>query len=109
MKKYLPFTILASLLLLSCESVRYIGTSYPQTDHVDIYYSAHDVKKPYEVIGKASNAGNNLQKNQDKIINEAKKRGANGVIYSDMQKTTSVAGGSSSTSDVLTADFIRYK
>lgn len=109
MKKYLPFTILASLLLLSCESVRYIGTSYPQTDHVDIYYSAHDVKKPYEVIGKASNAGNNLQKNQDKIINEAKKRGADGIIYSDMQNTNSVAGGYSATSAVLNADFIRYK
>lgn len=108
-KKYLSLAILASLFLMSCDSVRYIGTSYPATDHVDIYYSAHDVKKEYEVIGKASNAGSNLQKNQNKIINEAKKRGADGIIYSDMQRTTSVSGGYSTTSDVLNAEFIKYK
>lgn len=109
MKNYIPFTILVSLLYLSCDTVRYIGKSYPPTTTVDIYYSAHDVKKDYEVIGKASNAGNNLQKNQTKILNEAKKRGAGGIIYSDMQSTTSVAGGYSATSDVLNVEFIKYK
>ncbi len=108
-EKYLSLVILASLFLLSCDSVRYIGTSYPPTDHIDIYYSVQDVKKEYEVIGKASNAGNNLQKNQNKIINEAKKRGANGIIYSDVQSATSVTAGYSTSSDVLNAEFIKYK
>lgn len=109
MTKHLSIAILASLLLLSCNPIRYIGTSYPPTNNVDVYYSAHDVKKEYEVIGKARNVGNNLQKNQNKIIDEAKKRGADGIIYSDMQIATSVAGGNSTSSDVLNADFIRYK
>lgn len=87
-----------------------MGSSYPPTTNVDVYYSAHDVKKGYEVIGKASDTGGNLQKVQKEILDEAKKRGADGVIYSDMQSTTEIFNGNSySSGRLLNADFIKYK
>jgi len=51
MKRYL---FLAALILLfsSCSlPPQYIGDKLPRTKHVDIFYSANDVKRPYKVIG----------------------------------------------------------
>lgn len=111
MKKYLIFSFVAIIFLSGCGSaIRYIGKSYSSTNNVDIYYSPHDVKKQYEVIGKVSNTGRNLQKVQNGILEEVKKRGADGIIYSDMQTSTQVVNGNSSSSDrLLNADFIKYK
>lgn len=111
MKKYLLLMIVAFMFSYGCVSpLRYMGKSYAATTNVDIYYSPHDIKKEYEVIGKVSNTGGNLQKIQNGILNEAKKRGADGIIYSDMQSTTEVVNGnSSSLGRLLNADFIKYK
>jgi len=110
MKKYFVLSIITLMVLFGCVSpIHYMGTTYPATSHVDIYYSPHDVKKDYEVIGKVSNSGINLQKIQNGIVEEAKKRGADGVIYSDMQNTTDVFNGNSSSGRLLNADFIKYK
>ena len=111
MKKYFLFAIVALIFFSGCGSaIRYIGKSYSPTGNVDIYYSPHDVKKEYEVIGKVSNAGGNLQKVQNGILEEAKKRGADGIIYANMQITTDVVNGNSSSSGrLLNADFIKYK
>ena len=111
MKKYFILSLIALIFLFGCVSpIRYIGKTYPPTSNVDTYYSPHDVKKDYEVIGKVSNMGGNLQKIQNGIVEEAKKRGADGVIYSNMQSTTDVVNGNSSSSGrLLNADFIKYK
>ncbi len=111
MKKYFVLSIISLMFLFGCVSpIQYIGKTYPSTNNVDIYYSPHDVKKEYEVIGKVSYTGRNLQKIQIGILEEAKKRGADGVIYSNMQSTTDVVNGNSSSSGrLLNADFIKYK
>ena len=111
MKKFVIFALIPLMFLFSCVApIHYIGNSYPPTDNVDIYFSSHDVKKDYAVFGKASVTGINLQKLQNKILEEAKKRGANGIIYSDMQSSNDVTNGNSSPSNiVLNADFIYYK
>lgn len=110
MKKYVFFNLALLMFLFSCVvPVHYIGDNLPPTSNVDIYYSSHDVKKDYKVFGKVSIAVINLQKAQNQIIEEAKKHGANGIIYSNMGSGTDVTNGNSSSYQVLNASFIEYK
>lgn len=81
---------LASIWLMGCVTIDYVGTSYPPTAHVDLYMSAADVQRPYQVIGDAraevealpfSSPGQQLQ---EKLLTEARSRGANGVILGQL-------------------------
>jgi hypothetical protein len=69
-----------------CVSVDYVGKTYPPTANVDLYLSADDVQRPYEVIGQAraevevmpfASPGQQLQ---DQLLAEARSRGADGII-----------------------------
>jgi hypothetical protein len=79
---FLLFAVLAG----GCVSVDYVGKSYPPTSSVDLYMSASDVKRPFEVIGDARAQvealpfSNPAQQLQTKLMQEAQSRGANGVI-----------------------------
>ncbi len=97
-----------SLMATGCgPAVEYVGRTLPQTTNVDVYFNANDVQKQYEVIGKVDGQAwelTNFQKIQDKIVEEAKKRGADGVIFTTVGKevvgttqnqVTEATGGSS--------------
>ncbi|MGH7787747.1 MAG: hypothetical protein ACRERC_12815, partial [Candidatus Binatia bacterium] len=79
-------TLLFALVLSGCVTVDYIGKSFPPTANVELFMSPVDVKQPYEVIGEAraevgalpfSNPGKELQ---DKLLEEARARGADAII-----------------------------
>jgi hypothetical protein len=79
-------------LSVGCVSVDYVGKTFPPTSHVDLYLSAADVKRPYQVIGTAhaevealpfSSPGQQLQ---DKLLLEARSRGADGLILGPLGK-----------------------
>lgn len=78
--------LLVAVSLGGCATVDYVGNSYPPTAHVDVYMAASDVTRPYQVIGEVRAQVEALpltkpgQQLQDKIVAEAKARGANGVI-----------------------------
>lgn len=88
------FVILAILGPPGCVTVDYVGRSYPPTANVDVYMSAADVKRPYETIGQARAEvdampfTNNARALQDKLVVEARSRGANGVILGDLDRRT---------------------
>jgi hypothetical protein len=69
-----------------CVSVDYVGKSYPPTANVDVYLSASDVKRKYTTIGQARAQvedipfTNSSQQLQEKLIAEARSRGADGLI-----------------------------
>ena len=138
MKRILLIVSISCLLFAGCgPTVQYIGRSYSPTTNVDIFFDAKDVKREYEVMGKIDGRAyplTDFQKIQDKIVEEGKKRGADGIIISDMQNevvsssknttTTSTgdqkdntwsASASTTTSinnqtvKVLKAEFIKYK
>lgn len=80
--------ILIFFLIVSCTpTIYYLGDSYPETDEIDVFYDEKDIKREYSTIG---------QMTHDKIINyspdeikkemilSAKKKGADGIIFSDM-------------------------
>jgi hypothetical protein len=75
-----------TLAVAGCVSVDYVGKSYPPTANVDVYLSAADVKRRYTTIGQARAQVEAIpfsspsQQLQDKLVAEAKSRGADGVI-----------------------------
>ena len=88
-----------------CVTVDYVGKSYPPTTSVEIYLSADDVQRAYETIGEAraqvgalpfANPGQQLQ---EKLVAEARARGADAIILgqldtrqvSQVQQTTGQA------------------
>lgn len=104
------------IVFSSCgPSVQYVGKSLPQTSNVDVFFSPADVKKPYDIIGKVDGKAwplTNFDKIQDKITEEAKKRGADGIIFTGMgeqvvgttQSSNTDIGGDSNTKSTGDSD-----
>ena len=97
------------MLITACApTVQYIGRTYPPTTHVDIFFSMGDVKKEYEVMGKIDGKGyefTDFQKIQDRIVQEAEKKGADAVVISDMnEQTVNVSKNSTTTSSGQATD-----
>ena len=116
------------LLLSSCAPARvaYIGRNYTPTTQVDLFFNTKDVKKPFEVMGKVNSedyAFRDPQKIQEKIMTEARKRGADAVIISNFNEAdvaqtvyekkegtvTATSGDVPSGMRYVRADFIKYK
>ena len=82
-------TILLSLT--SYVSTDYIGKSYPPTSNVEIFFSENDIKGDYEVMGELTAETEdfvftNAEKMQNKMIDEAKKKGADGIILTGLER-----------------------
>jgi hypothetical protein len=86
-------TLVAALALVACAgcvSVDYVGKSFPPTSHVDVYLAAGDVRRPYQVIGDARAQVEALpftspgQQLQEKLLAEARSRGADGIILGQL-------------------------
>src|SRR5262245_5293640 len=86
--------LIGVVLLAGCASIDYVGKTYAPTSNVDVYMSADDVGRPYEVMGEAraqvdaipfSKPGQQLQ---DKLVAEARAKGADGIILGPLQNRT---------------------
>jgi hypothetical protein len=78
--------VTAVLVLSGCVSVDYVGQSYAPTSAVDMYFSPDDVRHQYTVMGEVTAQVDVLpltspgQQLQAKLLEEAKRRGASGLI-----------------------------
>jgi uncharacterized protein YbjQ (UPF0145 family) len=70
----------------------YFGAKYPPTDTVQTFYSAKDIKQPYKVIGHMIAPLSEYESEQERmkvrLIERAKKAGANALIFSDISRET---------------------
>ncbi|MBY0479462.1 MAG: hypothetical protein K2Q24_17575 [Chitinophagaceae bacterium] len=78
---------------------KYFGKSYSSTQVVDEYYDSANIKKAYTIMGQTELAQGfrSLEKCQQNIIRLAKKKGADGVIFSieeDVYGTSNSNNGS---------------
>jgi hypothetical protein len=78
---------------------KYFGKSYSSTQVVEEYYDSANLKKAYTIMGQTELAQGfrSLEKCQQKIIKLAKKKGADGVIFSieeDVYGTSNSNNGS---------------
>ena len=82
--------ILSMILFVSaCGSdvdVDYLGDSYPPTSHVDVYFSEDDITEGYLVMGHATVDGGDAEELQEKLIEKARERGADGIIFEGLDR-----------------------
>ncbi|MBS1530193.1 MAG: hypothetical protein JSU01_07795 [Bacteroidetes bacterium] len=92
-----------SLLLSSCAMVSYVGEKYPPSTSVEVFYSAHDVTKPYKVIGHMNYpAGVGTDAVKAKFIAYGKSIGADAIVI------TGNNGLQGSEYAYVTADALKY-
>jgi len=91
MKPSLKFFALALFLLVSACSLyspTYFGDTYSPTSTVQSYYSLKDIKQPYKVIGHmtalTSATESGQARTRQQVIEKAKKIGADGVVFSEI-------------------------
>ncbi|MBS7233151.1 hypothetical protein KHA90_19195 [Flavobacterium psychroterrae] len=84
MKQTFLILVFSIFIFNTAQAQKYFGKSYPATQKVDEYYDSSDVEKPHIVMGKTELAKGfrSLEKCQEKIIELAKKKGADGVVFS---------------------------
>jgi 5,10-methylenetetrahydrofolate reductase len=107
MKNHHLFLIVFCLLLSSCGlvSANYFGdTLAAPTTNVDVYYSAHDVKKDYKVIGHLTCTNVGQDATTRALTNKAKAVGADAIVITG--DTVDASGKYSS--DTVTADALKY-
>lgn len=91
------------LLLSSCAMVSYVGDKYTPSTSVDVFYSAHDVTKPYKVIGHMTYpAGYGTEAIKAKFAQYGKSIGADAVVITGNQ------GLKDSEYAYATADALKY-
>jgi hypothetical protein len=105
--------ILVTLLVIGCASVDYVGKSFDPTTSVDTYFSEKDIEKDYTVIGHAIGMGEfgaSTDKIQEKLIEEARRKGADAVLITGLghERFTSDESGSDAEKQI-NASFIKYK
>jgi hypothetical protein len=99
--------IISLCFLLSACSVitpAYFGDKYPPTTSVDIYYSAHDVKQPYKVIGHLTLPNIGQDSVKSKFVAYAKTIGADAIVITG----NTIDTGGKVGSDVVNADALKY-
>jgi hypothetical protein len=97
MKKSILILLLGMLVFNRAHAQKYFGKTYPSTQVVDEYYDIADVTKGHTVMGKTEldKGFRSLEKTQAKIIELARKKGADGVIFTMEEEVfaTSTSGG----------------
>ena len=132
MKKSILVLLVAILAFNTAYAQKYFGKIYPATQVIDEYFDAADVLKEHTVMGKTEldKGFRSLEKTQAKIIDLARKKGADGVIFSmeeevfatstsnggvinqKKEKKTTVSSNSTTTNlkeKKIKATFIKYK
>ena len=99
--------IISILLFVACGVLQpsYFGDRLPPTTSVDLYYSAHDVKRPYKVIGHLTIP--NIIKQDSvkaKLTAYGKTIGADAIVITG----NTVNEGAKSASDIVNADALKY-
>ncbi len=81
-----PVILLMAVFVSACRPlIYYIGDKYPASSSVDVYYDARQIKKEYKTIGRMTHSLV-IPTERDKrwMIEEAKRKGADGIIFSDL-------------------------
>jgi hypothetical protein len=102
--KYLPVIIISLCVLIeSCVFVTYIGDKYPPTTIVEVFYSTHDVKRPYKVIGHLTYPNSGTRSVKSAFEAYGKKIGADAIVISGTEATQDNNAG------VVNADALKYE
>ena len=102
--------LLATLFTVGCAmvGVEYVGElSFSPTTTVDVYFSVEDIERGYTIMGQVLGTGplGSNDKIQEKLIEEAKRRGADAVVITGLDTLS----GDNSTKSQINALSVKYK
>lgn len=107
----LGMVMLTTLVLTGCANVNYVGHEYGPTQDVDIYYSEASIEKEYELIGHGLGTGFWVKnrKIESKLIEEAREKGADAILYTGLGKSNVIIGnGWSADEKQMNVTFLKY-
>ena len=82
--RVLVFIVISNMIILfSCAKSNYIGKTYPPTTNVELFMDEKEITREFELMGHIVLDGDafvSTDKLQAKMIEEAKKRGADAVL-----------------------------
>ena len=107
-------SIWAGLLFVTvgCANTEYIGDSYAPTEIVDIFYDEAMIPTDYTTIGQALGTGVWVRnrKIQDKLLEEARNRGADAILITGLgQSHIPLDVDSSAREKQINASFLKYR
>lgn len=110
---FFKFPMLAAafcFFCISCASLKvpleYLGDTYPASKVVDVFYEATQIKKEYKIMGRVIRETLiHSEKTRKRMIELAKTRGADGILFSDFVTKTY----DSSCYGIIRATLIKYK
>ncbi|MDB5229694.1 MAG: hypothetical protein JWN76_499 [Chitinophagaceae bacterium] len=77
--------LLLPFLYASCSPlIYYVGDTFPPTSSIDVYYDTRDVPRNYKTIGHMTKELYFSKSERKQFIKEAKGKGADGIIFSDL-------------------------
>lgn len=88
MKNTMKICLALLLFISACApKVNFIGNQHAPTQSVDLFFDAKDIEKEYKVMGFMQNEGREFANDPEKIkaalIEEAKRRGADAILFGD--------------------------
>ena len=110
--KLISAFILLTLLVVGCVSVNYIGKPFDPTNSIDVYFAKEEIEKEYIVLGHAISTGTwgaSNEKIKNKLVEEAKSRGADAILITGIGKIEDDAGLVTTDQNQINAVFLTYK
>ena len=77
------------ILVAGCTKIDYVGREYPPTERVDLYFSMDEVEREHEIMGHVVASADDIVsagKMQEKIMEEARKKGADAVVILGLER-----------------------
>lgn len=93
--KRLSLLVLIALIAAACTKIDYVGKEYPETFHVDIYFSLDDIERDYEVMGHMTATGDDFisaEKMQEDMLKKAREKGSDGLVILGLEHYSTGAG-----------------
>jgi hypothetical protein len=97
MKKLMFSLLIAVVVASGCTKIDYVGEEYPPTAQVEQFFSAGDVTRDYKVMGYIVASAPDIvsaEKMHKKLIEKARKVGADAVIIEGLERYTSGSNSS---------------
>lgn len=89
-KKIIALCIVPCLAACSMYAPNYFGTKYSPTETVKSYYATKDIDRPFEVIGhmnaRTGWSESSQERTRKQVIQKAKQIGADGVVFSELNR-----------------------
>ena len=89
---------IALFFLVACATTDYVGETYTPTTHVDVFFDATEIQRPYKTMGSAKTEGTEyltFEVIEQQLVTDAMSKGADAIVIDGMDTVT--VGSTSST------------